>query len=112
VQDGLAPTPPGLDLRRAPRIVRDLPPSLTTAYRVAVQLRAAPLAAPTLVRSTVGAKAKTPKHFAGAWPLAWAITQSTKEDLVTTQAPTKHSGVLLSTAGCHTDQKSLSSSLV
>ena len=52
VQVGLAPTPPGLDLRRAPRIVRELPPSLT-AYRVAVQLRAAPLAAPTLVRSTV-----------------------------------------------------------
>ena len=52
VQVGLAPTPPGLDLRRAPRIVRELPPSLT-AYRVAVWFRAAPLAAPTLVRSTV-----------------------------------------------------------
>jgi hypothetical protein len=59
VQVGLAPTPPGLDLRRAPRIVRELPPSLT-AYRVAVWFRAAPLAAPTLVRSTVGAKRKTP----------------------------------------------------
>lgn len=81
VQDGLAPTPLGLDLRRAPRIVRDLPPSLTTAYRVAVQLRAAPLAAPTLVRSTVGDKAKTPEDFVGARPLAWAITQSVRKTL-------------------------------
>ncbi len=108
VQVGLAPTPPGLDLRRAPRIVRELPPSLT-AYRVAVQLRAAPLAAPTLVRSTVGTKSKTPECFVGAWPLAWAITQSDREDLVTTQAPTKHSGVRSVSAGCHTDKRMLTS---
>ena len=41
----------------------------------------------------VGAKRKTPEHLGGAWPLAWAITQSDREDLVTTQAPPKYSGV-------------------
>lgn len=54
-----------------------------------------PRLVPAIVRSTVSAKSKTPKHFVGARPLAWAITQSAKEDLVTTQAPTKHSGVSL-----------------
>ena len=54
-------------------------------------------------RSTVGAKRKTPEDLGGAWPLAWAITQSAKEDIVTTQAPPKYSGVHLSAAGCQTD---------
>ena len=48
------PYAPGLMIRPAARIVRELPPRLAS-YRVAVSLRAAPLAAPiSHVRSTAG----------------------------------------------------------
>ena len=43
--------PLGLTIRPAARVIRELPPSPET-YRVAVFFRAAPLAAPTFVRST------------------------------------------------------------
>jgi len=68
-----------------------------------------PRLVPAIVRSTVSAKSKTPKHFAGARPLAWAITQSVRKDFVTTQAPTKHSGVRPDTDGCHTDSEMIMS---
>ena len=42
---------PGLMIRPAARIVRELPPR-PRSYRVAVSFRAAPLAAPAVVRST------------------------------------------------------------
>ena len=57
---GFEPYAPGLTMRPAARIVQELPPSLA-AYRVAVFFRAAPLAAPTVVRSTTaGMKRKKP----------------------------------------------------
>ena len=49
--------PLGLMIRPAARVIRELPPSLA-AYRVAVSFRAAPLAAPTFVRSTAGVENK------------------------------------------------------
>jgi len=76
VQDGLAPTPPGLDLRRAPRISGFAPSQLgwnTVSRFNSEQPHLRPLLS-CGVRSAT--KSKTPEHLGGAWPLAWAITQS------------------------------------
>lgn len=55
--------------------------------------------------SPVGAKRKTPEHFVGARPVALGnYAVRVRKNFVTTQAPTKHSGVRSSTAGCHTDR--------
>ena len=52
-------TPLGLMIRPAARIIRELPPSLTT-YRVAVYFHAGPLAPLTIVWSTGTAESKKP----------------------------------------------------
>ena len=59
--------PLGLMIRPAARVIRELPPSLA-AYRVAVSFRAAPLAAPTFVRST-GNKKTTKTDPGGNFPV-------------------------------------------
>ena len=74
VQVGLAPTPPGLDLRRAPRIVRDLPPSFR------IPCRGSTPSSPTCgsySRAEYGrCQRKTPEDLGGAWPFGVGQSRS------------------------------------
>ena len=73
------PSTLGLMIRPAARIIRELPPR-RRSYRVAVFFRAAPLAAPAVVRSTEGVESTDEKK-----PLATAIPVETLPNIPPTR---------------------------